>query len=186
MQKILFAIALCILFSLPLCAAEYPAAEIFGGYQFIHNEDLNFNGFTAAVEGNVNKTLGIVGDFGYGQGSGPVARTGGTYNIDDTFFSFMGGPRVGYRASKARVFGEVLFGGGRYDYTAKSGSTTVETKTGTNFMIAFGGGLDIKASKRISIRPAQFDVIRLNGDLAWETDYRFSAGIVFTLGSRGK
>jgi hypothetical protein len=70
-----------------------------GGYQLIHDSGVNFNGFNAAVEGIISKSVGIVGDLTYGrkQGFGE--------------FNFLSQPRISYRTGKVRAFGEALFGG---------------------------------------------------------------------------
>jgi len=53
------------LFSLAAMAADYPKAEIFGGYQYTHLEgSYNGNGFNFALNGNFNDYFGITADFG--------------------------------------------------------------------------------------------------------------------------
>ena len=41
---------------------EYPKAEIFGGYQFSHNDpSVNLSSWNAALTGNVNRWFGVTG-----------------------------------------------------------------------------------------------------------------------------
>jgi hypothetical protein len=184
MRISLFAIALWGLFCASLCAQEYPAAEVYGGYQLLYSEGMSLNGFTTAVEGNVSNYFGIVGEFGLGM------KTVSQYGIDVSLkeASFMGGPRFSYRADKARVFVHALFGGTRISGGSSVANVNVGVST-TGFGMALGGGLDFAAGKSISIRPAQVDLIRIHQSVAnvsgWENQLRYSAGIVFKLGSRG-
>jgi len=54
------------LFSFSAMAADYPKAEIFGGYQFTHLEGSgSANGFNFAVYGNFNDHFGIAFDIGH-------------------------------------------------------------------------------------------------------------------------
>jgi len=167
MQKIVLAVALAGLFALPLCAQEVPSAEIYGGYQLVHNEGESAHGFTAAFEKNVTSVVGIVGDFGFAT---DVVESGAEA------YSFAGGPRFSYRADKVRPFAHALFGLVRFDADASS----------NNFGMIFGGGLDISVSESVSIRPVQLEAVsvRLGGN--WNTGMRYSAGVVFKLGSLTK
>jgi opacity protein-like surface antigen len=168
-KKLFVAVALLIL--VPFVAVAQEAdhkMEVYGGYQLLHDDAFNMHGVIGAVEGNVNNVFSLVGEFGY-------ARKG-FEGIDEslTMMTFLGGPRVSYRADSFRVFGHVLMGGNRID--------TVDPMT--KFTMAFGGGLDYSLSDAVSIRPTQFDIITLRvGDgFGWENDIRWSAGIVFKFG----
>jgi hypothetical protein len=169
MQKLLVAIAVCGLFcALPLFAADTPKAEVFGGYQLLHQEGLSMSGFNGAVEGNINKSFGIVGDFGMGIKSTP----------DIKVYSYMAGPRFSYRAEKVRLFAQALVGG----------VSVNEGTTENDFGMMFGGGIDLPLNKNISLRPAEFDWLtaRSSGGTVvdWSNHLRFSAGIVFKLGAK--
>jgi hypothetical protein len=171
MQRVLVVIAICgFLCAMPLFAADDSKAEIFGGYRLVHDEGVTLNGFTGALEANVNKAVGIVGDFGY------TMKSGTPNNLNE--YTFMGGPRFSYRADKFRVFAHALVG----DVTVSMGSTK------NNFGMAFGGGLDFSATDKISIRPVQFDLMTVRASAAgassWGNQIRYSAGVVFKLGSK--
>ncbi len=163
MRKLLLAVALFGLFCMPLFAQDAPKTEVFGGYQMLHAYDTTVNGFTGAVEGNINQNVGIVGDFGFGRKDGA------------NFYSFLGGPQFSYRAEKFRVFGRALFGGAK----------TAMVDTETHFALAFGGGVDIAMNEMISFRPAQFDIVKVKYPGVWsEAIVRYCAGVVFKLGSK--
>jgi hypothetical protein len=160
----MLAVALFGLFCMPLFAQDVPKAEVFGGYQLLHSDDASVHGFTGAVEGNLNKNFGIVGDFGFGR------------KDSVNFITFLGGPRANYRADKFRVFGHGLFGMMRMSDSSASD---------TNFAMAFGGGVDFAANNKISIRPGQLDIMKVKYDGGWsDVIVRYSAGIVFKLGGK--
>ncbi|MBN2339057.1 MAG: hypothetical protein JXP48_11010 [Acidobacteria bacterium] len=170
-------IALLVLCSpLVLKAQDTPKAEVFGGYQYLYFEEEGMNGVTAAVEGNVHPNIGIVGEFGLATKSFPG---------DERFtpVTFMGGPRFSYRGDKFRVFGHALAGGFRY--AVSQGDASVSE---VYFATTLGGGLDVSLSDRISIRPAQVDLINLRvtyeDESNWYGELRYSAGIVFKFGKR--
>ena len=166
MKKLLVAVALLSLFSFPVFAQDdAPAFEVFGGYSFIndYNAGETGHGFAAALEGNATNTFGIVGEFGF-------------YDFDGgSVYSYMFGPRFGYRAEKFRPFAHILFGGVTL-------SPDEESANENYFSMAFGGGIDINISDRFSIRPAQFDLLTFRyteDDMSdWINNIRYSAGIV--------
>jgi opacity protein-like surface antigen len=165
MKKLLVVLALFSLLSIPAFAQdEAPAFEIFGGYTLAHSSDWDQtgNGFAAALTGNVNKTFGVTGEFGF-------------YDFDGgKGYTYMAGPQIGYRAGAVRPFGEALFGG-----TTLKGDGDASSES--HFSMSFGGGLDLALSDKISIRPAKLDLLTIRppegGD--WANFLRYSAGVVF-------
>lgn len=167
MKKLLVAVALFSLLALPAFAQETPAFEVFGGYSLQNiREGVNEtgHGFALAGEGNLSDMFGIVGEFGFYDYDGGKAYT------------FMAGPRVGYRAEKIRPFAHILFGGTNFKEDNASGDTY--------FSLSVGGGLDVVVNEMISIRPVQFDYspIRVtDGDYSqYMNTIRYSAGVVLT------
>ena len=167
MKKLLVVAAVFGLFCIPVFAQDVPKAEIFGGYSLVSSNDLDQTGqgFAAALEGNITGMFGIVGEFGYYDFDGGKAYT------------FMGGPRIGYRAGKVRPFGHALFGGTNLSADAVDSSETY-------FSMALGGGLDFAVNQVLSIRPAQVDLLSIRfseGDVSdWSNNLRYSAGVVIT------
>lgn len=164
MQKIVLAVALAGLSALPLCAQEVPSAEVYGGYQLLYNEGESVHGFTAAFEKNVTSVVGIVGDFGFANDATDSGAEA---------YSFTGGPRFSFRTDKVKPFGHALFGLYRL-----AGSS--------DFLMMFGGGVDFPLSDSVSIRPAQVDLVSSREAGTWNSALRYSAGIVFKLGSQSK
>lgn len=183
MNKWLVGLVLFSLFCIPALAEDTPKAEVYGGYQFLRHPGgegysaFNYNGFAAAIEGNVKSYLGIVGEFGFAR------KTWDEYSETENVVPFLFGPRFSYRAGKARVFAHYLLGGIRYSDTYAG-----TTYTNTNFSQAIGGGLDIAISKMISVRPAQLDLVTVrwadSGVTEWENSFRYSGGIVIKFGSK--
>jgi hypothetical protein len=147
---------------------ETPAAEISAGYSYFRaggQDGLNLHGGSVSLAANVNHWFGVVGDYGlyHMQPSG----FGGI-----NFHSFTVGPRFSFRSSsKITPFAQVLVGGFH-------GLST------TGFALSVGGGLDVKVSEHLAIRPFQVEymLLRAQGDNL--NCGRVSAGIVFRFGGR--
>lgn len=102
MQKFLVLVVFLGLFSLPLMAQDYPKAEAFVGYQYLHTGDItvsgqsdpnssqSFNGWDAAATGYFHKSLGVEGDFG-----GAYATISG---VSTHVYTYTGGPVVSLNA----------------------------------------------------------------------------------------
>lgn len=181
---------IAVIFLLPLAAVaqDTPKAEVYGGYQFLRTveegvDGLNFHGFLASVEGNLNQNVGIVGEVGYGRNGESI----GTVDASLDQIVFMAGPRFSVRTEKVRVFAHALFGadriGGALSFSDEGASFDASGSM-TKFAMAFGGGLDLAVNESISVRPVQFDFIPTNiGEGAgWLNQVRYSGGIVFKLG----
>jgi hypothetical protein len=184
MKRLVLGVALLGLFCMPLFAADAPKVEIFGGYQLLHETaegGVTMHGFGAAIEGNINKSVGIVGDFGIGMKT--MSELG--IDVDMKDITFMAGPRIGYRADKFRVFGEYLFGVNHMRGGTSVSDVSVSSSM-NGFAMAFGGGIDIAVNKKISIRPARLDYLSshftIDGIGGWEKQLLYSAGIVFKFG----
>jgi opacity protein-like surface antigen len=169
---------------------EFPRFEVGAGYSFVRanfsttNVDtgadptvgINFNGGSGEAAFNVNHWLGVVGDIGgYTTNSNP--RVNGTaFHVNTNVISYMFGPRINFRQfGRVTPFVDALFGGARLaDSFVHSGSENA-------FAMAAGGGLDIKMSPHIHIRPVQAEYFMttfkdLNNNR--QNNFRYSAGIV--------
>jgi len=193
MRKVLVAIVLCCFFAIPLTAQDYPRAEVYGGYQLLLDDDFldqdwNFDqgtylhGFAAAAEINVKSFFSIVGEVGYGKTS--FSDYFGSYDRQQT--TLLVGPRFGHRGGRARIFGHVLIGF-NHEKGGYESSTYSQNIKMTNFATALGGGLDISAGSRISIRPFQLDVVSTRyGDTygaGYQHQLRYTGGISVKLGA---
>jgi hypothetical protein len=150
------AVMLCLL---PAVGQDQPkAGEVFGGYQFVHFDSINANGWNGAITGNVNRWLGVTGDFS------------GTYKGGGRLYSYMGGPTFSLRTKRVTPFTHVLFGG----------ATACESGCGSAFTMALGGGLDVNASNRFALRLVQADWMLFRaGGFTDKKNVRVSTGVVF-------
>jgi opacity protein-like surface antigen len=188
---------------------EYPKVEIFAGYSAIgeanaNEEDVTFNanqGFQASLIRNVNKYVGIKGDFSFhfdtdrGQGSftqpcatPPCPSITQNFTLKSRLYNFLAGPEIKARNStRLTPFAHALFGAAHGNIrlkTSGAGVSLSDSASDTGFAMAFGGGLDIRATRRVSFR-AMMDY---NPTFIGETDaggrsrldnVRISLGILF-------
>ena len=209
MRKIIAVIAAVPMFALVAAATDVPKTETFLGYNYVRfnpNSDVfpsfNANGGGGQFVYNFNKWIGGVVDVG--------AVTRGSFdnfNVDATVINFVAGPRITYHNHSRFVpFGQVLFGGAYSTASAQvtllggaivppgiilpSPVTARVNASNTGFAMMAGGGLDIKVSKHIALRPigADYYLTRipslLTGDTSNRNNFRYSAGINFLMGAR--
>ena len=157
-------------------------------------------GFEASIARNFNKYLGIKADFSMYFDSGPgqvmvkvcsqssCTTTSQDFSVTKRAFYFMAGPEIKWR-NKTRLtpFAHTLFGVARStaDFSIAGALLThSDSDTRTGFAAAFGGGLDIRLSKRFSIRgmmdyTAAFLGYNDVSSSSRQNHVRFSLGIVF-------
>ena len=172
----------------PLWAQEQPSQfEVYGGYYYTRfninanapgiapSATYNGNGGGGQLQYNVNRWLGAVADLG-----GFIATSSGNGAFAGAGFTYLFGPRVNFRRGKVAPFAQALFGGVRTtDGIARS------TGTENNFAMTAGGGIDVKVSKHVSVRPVQADYFMTkipDGLNNRQNNFRFSAGVVFQFG----
>jgi hypothetical protein len=159
-----------------------PKFEVGVNYSWLHVNSANFdlqrtgNGGSGYFEYNVNKTVGLVADFG-GYAN---TRTG----IDDKLLTYMFGPRFNWRHSRLTPYAQFLFGGG-YVWNNPAGVSTTQNA----FATAAGGGLDYQLTNHIAIKPIQVEYVMTQIDSArgfgsHQNDVRYSAGVVFRVGAK--
>ncbi len=127
----------------PGCGSNYRCGGGTGG------PATNLNGWTAALTGYFHKSLGVSAQVTGGY-HGTAALSYSTVNR----YTYQFGPTYAFRVRKASAFAHALFGG------VTQRSSPDPTVSYTRFMWSVGGGLDVKASSRISIRPVQLDYER--------------------------
>lgn len=192
---------------------EWPKYEVFLGYNFVRfnpNSDFipsfNANGGGGQFVYNFNRWIGAALDIG--------AVNRGTFGnaflgFDTTVVNFVAGPRfTWHNKSRFQPFGQVLFGGA-YGTTSTSipvvlsgaaivppgfnafPGTETTARVGfsnTGFAMLAGGGLDIKVSRHIALRPigADYYLMRLpsafTGNRTNRNNFRYSAGVNFMFG----
>jgi hypothetical protein len=169
-------------------AQDNPKLEVFGGYSLEHikpcDGDLGcgnsvtprpsetYNGWNASLTTYFYRSLGATADFTghYGPGLGGSANPASRY-------SYMFGPAVAIHLQKSTPFAHALFG-------LVSQRDSLHFGEYDKFAWAVGGGIDVKVSRRFSVRPVELDYERVNvpGFVSEQTfatsGVRYSAGIV--------
>jgi hypothetical protein len=163
MQKFLVLIVFLGLLSFPLVAQDYPKAEVFGGYQYLHlgnGADVNANGWNVSLTGNFNNWFGVAGDFS------------GAYTNGGHVYFYTGGPVVSLNsAGKVNPFVHGLFGGANF---GGGGGSSINA-----FNMMFGGGADVKVAGAFALRLIQADwVYYRNNGVGESHNVRISTGIV--------
>ena len=160
-------------------ARLYPRVEAYAGFAAIETNDHSFQfadigpvghldfdengrGFEAAVIGNVNRYLGIMGDFSAHFSSNEFAvpftspQTTQPGSINPRLFIFVLGPEIKARnRTRLTPFVHALFG---IAYSTATFQTTgpvinfSRTDAETGFTMAFGGGGDVRITRRFSFR----------------------------------
>jgi opacity protein-like surface antigen len=194
---------------------EINRAEFFGGFSHnridtgLESEDLGSefndsfgrrvgaNGVNLSVTGNVSKYFGLKFDFSTHSKSEDVVFEGDQFKTKYRISNFLGGVQVKNNKKdgpRVKPFFHALAGVARQSITLES-PVLVDIFdepsfkiSENNFAAAIGGGLDIRASKRVDIRVFQvdynptyvkgreFDDFELDGKL--QNNIRFSFGIV--------
>lgn len=191
MKKLMLLVAFSLLGAVTASAqSDYPKFEVFGGYSHF-SADIRFDspfdddgddffdqreglhGFGFSIAGNVNKNLGIVGDFSYHKRELELPGP----DVDFSTFNFLFGPRVTARGDRVEGFAHALVGGIRR--RVEGGDSDVDLALG------FGGGVDIKVSRGFGIRLIQIDYLPfrdrdlLTFDREWRHNLRLQVGATF-------
>ena len=160
-----------------------------------------FNGFNVSAVGNFNRYIGakvdVSGHYKNLSFSTPAIGTTSSreFDADASLYNILGGVQVKDNAkegSRFRPFGHALIGVATSKVEVEDAffSSTFCAQTGvvcpieindreTGFAAAIGGGIDIKATDRFSIRAIQVDYNpnRLGGST--QHNFRFGFGVVF-------
>src|SRR6185295_18659581 len=153
-------------------------------------------GFETSVIGNFSKHFGIKGDFSahFGNDSGTTPLTSCTpicttvtqdFQFKTRVYNFLGGPEFKARNStRFTPFAHVLGGVGHTSATFTTPGPTFNLllkKSDNSFAMALGGGLDIRASKRVSFRAMMdYNPVFVNDSTTGTRDFvRFSFGVLF-------
>lgn len=162
----------------PLAAIAQDRGEIsaFGGVSGLSELfDTNY-GWNASIAGNVTGHLALAADLSGYYGSG----TKGWFSSPvDHVYSLLLGPRCLYTfGERWTPFAHIMLG----PYREVGDSLGISGASSRNLLaLALGAGLDIGASRWISIRAFQLDMIRVSNSDYRDYRGRLSFGIVFHL-----
>ena len=171
--------------------ADYSFFRFFPGLNSVWNiQSLNGGGGDATYF--FLNHFGVKADLqGYGsKNQCPSAASELTTCVSSGLFTFMAGPVAKYRAGRFEPFAEALFGGTHTNFyvNACNGNSVLCGGNGPNstaFAMAFGAGLDIKATRRFAIRLFDADYVKTSfsnnfilGDSS-QSNFRILAGVQY-------
>ena len=192
---------------------EFPKVEAGADYSYLrfapsgpYTKGHSLNGGGGSLTYNWNEYLGLKMDLqgytssitGFNIPATSTFPNGLTGNVQGNMFTYLFGPQLKVRTHKIQPFGHLLFGGAHtnvYGNAFKTlcqpivgGCTVTKAPTAEAFAMDFGGGVDIPINKTISFRPAQIDYLltRFNNQFTKtsnQSNFRYSVGVVFTLGN---
>lgn len=158
------------------------------------NEREGFNGFEVSATGNFTRYLGLKGDFsGHFKNKtfGIPGLPGSNVEVDSRLFNFLGGVQIKDNSTEGtfKPFAHALAGVAHARNSVDFNNVVCVaivpspcspfTESETGFAAAFGGGLDIRASDRISIRAIQVDYNPTRLFDSTQHNFRIGVGIVF-------
>jgi opacity protein-like surface antigen len=181
-----------------------PRVEWFLGYSYLRavptmavgNRLAWLNGGSTSIAFNLNRHLGLVGDFGGFNETRLLLTTGnppsaaGPYDaVDDgTVFTFLAGPRLSFRHERFTPFVQALFGDIRASEETTCPTCAPSLPSQNAFAMTAGGGLDIRVHRHLAIRVIQAEYLMTRfenlttGATTAQNDMRLSSGIVFRFG----
>jgi opacity protein-like surface antigen len=172
-----------------------------GGFNVINTDfDEAGWGFDAGVTRNLNRYFGIMGDFSahFSHDQGPIALTPRcaqppcpsvtqSAEINPRLFNFLGGPEFKWRnATRLTPFAHAIFGVAHttatFQTSGPAGSLS-RNDADTGFAMTYGGGLQVRILRRLSIRVSLDYSKALVGSSALSPQrvdsLGYSAGVVF-------
>jgi opacity protein-like surface antigen len=190
---------------------EYPKFEVFAGYSALGETasrvislgpnasvggDYEGQGFETSIIRNFTKHFGIKGDFSAHfnneSGFGPITACTPTcttvsqdFRLKTRVYNFLAGPELKARNStRFTPFAHVLGGVAHTSATFTTAGPTFNLllkKSDNSFAMALGGGLDIRASKRVNFRALMdYNPVFVNDSTSGTRDFfRFSLGVLF-------
>ena len=188
MRKLVSAAGLLLLLPFALMAQETPQAELFTGFSYLRMQKTNNVGWDAAIQGNINKHLGIVGDASGYYNSQTQTVSGVQSSISGSIHSILGGLQVADPAGRWTPYAQALFGWARVHSDVALNNTRGVILANTNSANAFaaklGGGIDFNLNSSVDIRMIQADYMLIRSNGQKQQGGSISAGLVFRLGKK--
>lgn len=186
---------------------DYHKVEVFGGYSYnsvdtkigdadpdffrdFIDERTGFNGFNTSVTGNISKYVGLKFDFsGHYKSRNVRFGNNNPLEVESSLYNFLGGVQLKNNSKEAtfKPFVHALVGAARGRNEVDDvvciqavGAPCPTDINGSDVGLAgaVGGGLDIRASRRVDIRAFQVDYNPSRLFDATQHNVRFGVGIV--------
>ena len=165
-------------------------------FQDLFDDRIGAHGFEVSGVYNVSRYFGVKGDFsGHFKNFdvGDPFSPSDVFQVDASLYNFMGGVQVkdNNREGRFKPFAHALVGAAhartKFNDAFFEGPFCSDpdidcddfTESDTGLAMAFGGGIDVRMSRRVSIRAIQVDYnpTRLGGST--QHNVRFGVGLVF-------
>jgi hypothetical protein len=149
--------------------------DLFGGYshQTLNSASgggPNVNGWAADIHSILSRSFGLV--------MSASGVSGSQLGADLQLYSILIGPRLTFRTQRGNVFVHALVGGAQL----RASSAGVEAHS-AGVATAMGGGVDVKLTRRTSLRVAQMDYLLTEIAAKTQHNLRLSTGLVYRPGS---
>jgi hypothetical protein len=189
MRKLLTLSSVVLFLAVVSVPKAFSQVELFGGYSHLglNNAPSNIGSSSNGWEGSAYLHLlgpwGAEADFSNHYGVSPaLPSNGSTYFVPQ--FMELYGPRFTLALPRIHPFVHALFGTVHGVATVPSPAPLVGTTKVTDnaFGLAFGGGLNVKATRHVWLRLIQVDYIRSQFSNGGQNETRISAGLVFRFG----
>jgi len=199
-------LAVLALLALGDAAFAQHAAEVSLDYSYVHfvpqnnnlvsSVNLNGGGGAAAlyfgyfgIKADFQGYASTTHNFAFPPGSA-VCPAGCSGNAQVNLFTYNVGPTVKFRFHAFQPFLEALFGGAHSNFYHNvfrncSGCVSSGSPSNNAFDFLIGGGIDLKLSQHIAVRPAEFNyfLTRFGNDFTHgnnnQSNFRYQAGVVF-------
>jgi hypothetical protein len=187
-------LAACALFSCVISAAQTPSAaqthqhiELFGGYAYA-NTNTTATGWTASAAVPLRHNLSAVADVTGVYGTSTLISSLDINGSDATFrgnqhlYIYLAGPQISSHKRLA-PFAQTLFGAAHETQTvvAPFSLRASNPAPATTFALALGGGLDVKLTKHLALRPIQVRVLVTRFNSGTQFQPTVFAGLVLHL-----
>lgn len=188
MRKLVALAGMLFLMPLMSMAQDYSKADFSVGASYLRQEKKNLLGWQSSIAGNINRNLAIVADASGYYGSDTQTFAGVQTDVNRSIHSLMVGPKVSDPRGRWTPFAQALFGWSRThskaDISANQNVFLSVPNSDNAFGASLGGGLDYLLNDSVSLRIAEIDYFVLNTHGQKPQGVRFTAGLVFHLGTR--
>lgn len=184
-------------------AADYSYGRFVPSANYVNNYSLNGGG--GSLDVNLTQYIGIKMDLqGYNSNTntltipvGPNFPNGVSGRVSGNLFTYLFGPQIKFRMGGFQPFVHALYGGAHSNVYGTAFQTLCQpiasqcafkgSPSGNAFAMAYGGGIDFRINKSISLRPAEIDYLYTKFSNPFtntnQNNFRYSAGLVLTFGS---